>query len=111
VSKGNLCRPQPVQLDCRVSNCKHNKSGGYCIIEPMITLGNAGEHTCWSSIKREPEIKACPLCGGEASVFETLKKEYGYVQCLRLDCFIKTDKYDNAIKAIEHWNSLPRRKE
>lgn len=67
------------------------------------------DHVGYDMREMDPEILPCPVCGREASVFETDKKGFGYVQCLYPDCYIKTDKYDNASRAIEHWNSLHRK--
>ena len=37
--KHNMCKPQPVQLDCRVTTCRFYKGGGTCSHHaPEITL-------------------------------------------------------------------------
>ena len=104
VSEGNLCKPQPVQLDCRVSDCKHNKKGGYCVIEPMITLEDAGEHTCWSFIKREPEIKACPFCTDKCTVVKSDKTLAWQVRCI--DCGYRSEENYDSAEAIRLHNLI-----
>lgn len=35
-----MCKPQLVQLDCRMVDCKFNRSGGTCIhLRPIIIVG------------------------------------------------------------------------
>lgn len=46
---GNMCKPQPVQLDCRNDNCIHNTGAGYCMNDkPAITLNADKSFVCWS---------------------------------------------------------------
>jgi hypothetical protein len=45
----NMCKPQSVQMDCRITSCIFNREGGVCIIEPKITLNENRQFICWSS--------------------------------------------------------------
>lgn len=53
-----MCKPQKVQLDCTVLNCKHNKGAGYCKHKsPEITLNPSGKYVCWTEKKVELSLE------------------------------------------------------
>lgn len=46
-----MCEPQPVQLDCKNSECKFNINGS-CITIPAISIHN-NLATCWTKDMEE----------------------------------------------------------
>ena len=63
-------------------------------------------------IKREPELKPCPICGNEVEIVNLGTGYYTeyYIRCS--NCLIQTvyREFDKN-KAIEAWNALPRKGE
>ena len=57
-------------------------------------------------VKREPELKACPICNGKADVYNEAR---GYsISCDACDIGQETF-YELRDEAIEAWNALPRK--
>ena len=42
-----MCEPQPVQLDCRETECRYHKNGACNNVAPAITI-HKGKVTCWT---------------------------------------------------------------
>ena len=60
--------------------------------------------------KREPELLACPVCGGKAYVCQV--ESDPLLLCVFCeDCSIRTWGYTNGHEAIKVWNALPRKGE
>ena len=56
--------------------------------------------------KREPELKPCPVCGGEATKMIS-PNGYGYVECS--NCRLRQMDDQPEGLAIEAWNAIPRK--
>jgi len=64
----------------------------------------------YNVVKREPELKPCPVCGGNDVDVKTTQNNRDqtlyHVVCSR--CGIANSKYYRG-EAIEAWNALPRK--
>ena len=63
-------------------------------IETGIWLAEGGD--------REPEIKPCPFCGGEAEIVKMEFEDEIFIRCA--DCLVEIPWYPGRKKAIEAWN-------
>lgn len=52
--KYDMCKPQPVQLDCRREWCKFHKDGSCTHDAPALTV-NWLNATCWTEIDERDE--------------------------------------------------------
>lgn len=43
-----MCKPQPAQIDCRLTHCKYHNLGTCTNSQPAITLNQNGNFHCWS---------------------------------------------------------------
>ena len=59
-------------------------------------------------IKREPELKPCPICGGKVTYFSD-DVSWAFIRCD--NCGIGQQQALQRDKAIEAWNALPRKEE
>ena len=49
------------------------------------------------------EVKPCPFCGGEATIYYDIDDPAGYnVTCMR--CRMETPHFDYSEKAVDFWN-------
>jgi len=43
-----MCKPQPVQLDCRKEECVYHHNGACTNLAPAVTLNQGDNLICWS---------------------------------------------------------------
>lgn len=98
----NMCDNQPAQIDCRHIECKYQELTGCTNVSPAITLNVSMVAHCWSLEKKEPELKPCPFCGGDAYMSEDVKFHVFFVACSH--CVSRTGNHKSKEYASDAWN-------
>ena len=75
--------------------------------EAIKTMTEMFDRLGYDVVKREPELKACPVCGMNQIEKHTDKNKWNYIYCG--DCTIRTAGFECMEHAIEAWNALPRK--
>ena len=93
-----------------------NETGNVHILEPLILDQIDFAEICkryleqfgYNVVKREPELKACPVCGGRPTIFSSSQGI-----CIECEtCEIEQSNfYELQDEAIEAWNALPRKEQ
>ena len=97
----NMCDNQPAQIDCRLEGCAFHINGKCVNESPAITL-NVSAIGCWSFTTKEPELKPCPFCGGDAYMSEDVKFHVFFVACSH--CVSRTGNHKSKEYASDAWN-------
>jgi hypothetical protein len=104
-------------MDVKVFMDWDNKTGDVNITKPvrleqgdfMAVVRRYLDNFSYDVVKREPELKPCPVCESENTGLN--KYSLGEYEPICNDCLIRLMTYSTRERAIEAWNTLPRKEE